>query len=71
MQQCQGERGKAYSGADVFCVVVASGRQQGFQKPTVFLSVGSRMYPSAFLSDQQKEFGGGDIWEPFSVVTVF
>lgn len=24
-----------------------------------------------FLSDQKKEFGDGDMWEPFSVVTVF
>lgn len=46
VQQRQGERGKAYSGTDMLCVVAASGRQQGFQKPTVFLSVRSRMYPS-------------------------
>lgn len=48
VQQRQGERGKAYSGTDMLRVVAASGRQQGFQKPTVFLSVRSRMYPSVF-----------------------
>lgn len=48
VQQCQGERGEAYSGTDMFRVVTSSGWQQGFQKPTVFLSVRSRMYPSAF-----------------------
>lgn len=62
VQQRQGERGEAHSGTDVLCVVAASGRQQGFQKPPVFLSVRSRMYPSGFLSEQQKEFIGGDIF---------
>lgn len=44
VQQRQGERGKADSGTDMLCVVTSSGRQQGFQKPTVFISVRSRMY---------------------------
>lgn len=43
----------------MLCVVTSSGRQQGFQKPTVFISVRSRMYLSACLCDQQKGFGGG------------
>ena len=50
VQQRQGERREAHSGADLFCVVTASGGQQGFQKPTVFLSVRGRMYPSAFFA---------------------
>lgn len=59
VQQRQGERGEADSGTDMLCVVTSSSRQQGFQKPTVFISVRSRMYPSACLHDQQKEFEGG------------
>lgn len=58
VQQRQGERGKAYSGTNMFRVVAPSGRQQGFQKPTVFLSVRSRMYPSAFLP-----WSAEGIWE--------
>lgn len=51
VQQRQGERGKADSGTDMLCVVTSSGRQQSFQKPTVFISVRSRMYPSVHLCD--------------------
>lgn len=60
VQQRQGERGKAYSGTNMFCMVTSSGRQQGFQKPTVFLSVRSRMYSSVFpLSSAEWVWGGG------------
>lgn len=59
VQQRQGESGEADSGTNMLCVVTSSGRQQGFQKPTVFISVRSRMYPWAHLCDQQKWFGDG------------
>lgn len=59
VQQRQRKGGKADSGTDMLCVVASSSRQQGFQKPTVFISVRSCMYPLACLCDQQKEFEGG------------
>lgn len=63
VQQRQGEGGEADSGTDMLGVVASAGRQQGLQKPAVFIPVRSRMYPLACLCDQQKEWEGGDTWE--------